>query len=47
MSIVIAPCRNDDLPTLRALARHPSLAHEFEPLGDSLEELLRALGEDR
>jgi mycothiol synthase len=32
MSLVIAPCRNDDLPTLRALARHPSLAHEFEPL---------------
>jgi len=36
MSFVIAPCRNDDLATLKALARHPSLADEFEPLqGDS------------
>ena len=32
MPLVIAPCRTDDLPTLRALARDPSLAHEFEPL---------------
>jgi mycothiol synthase len=32
MSLVIGLCRNDDLPTLRALARDPSLAHEFEPL---------------
>jgi mycothiol synthase len=32
MPLVIAPCRHDDLPTLRALARDPSLAHEFEPL---------------
>jgi mycothiol synthase len=32
MSCVIAPCRTDDLATLRALARHPSLASEFEPL---------------
>lgn len=32
MTLVIAPCRNADLPTLRALARDPSLAHEFEPL---------------
>jgi len=32
MSLVIAPCRNDDLPTIRALARDPSLALEFEPL---------------
>ena len=32
MSLVITPCRNEDLPTLRALARDPSLAHEFEPL---------------
>jgi mycothiol synthase len=32
MSFVIAPCRTDDLATLKALARHPSLADEFEPL---------------
>jgi mycothiol synthase len=32
MSSVVAPCRPADLPTLRALARHPSLADEFEPL---------------
>jgi len=33
MSLVIAPCfRPDDLASLRALARDPSLAHEFEPL---------------
>ncbi|MBI1795795.1 MAG: GNAT family N-acetyltransferase [Candidatus Eisenbacteria bacterium] len=32
MPFVIAPCRHDDLATLQALARHPSLADEFEPL---------------
>ncbi len=32
MALAVAPCRVDDLPTLRALARDPSLAHEFEPL---------------
>jgi mycothiol synthase len=32
MALVIHPCRDDDLPTLRALARHPSLADEFMPL---------------
>jgi mycothiol synthase len=32
MSLVIAPCHHDDLATLCALARDPSLAHEFEPL---------------
>lgn len=32
MSPVVAPCRPADLATLRALARHPSLADEFEPL---------------
>ncbi len=32
MPLVVTPCRSADLPTLRALARDPSLAHEFEPL---------------
>jgi len=32
MPLVIAPCRTDDLPTLRMLARDASLALEFEPL---------------
>jgi len=32
MPLVITPCRTADLPLLRALARDPSLAHEFEPL---------------
>lgn len=32
MSLVIAPCASGELRTLRALARDPSLAHEFEPL---------------
>ena len=32
MPLVIAPCRTDDLPTLRGLARDPSLAFEFDPL---------------
>ena len=32
MSLVIAPGHSDDLATIRALARDPSLAREFEPL---------------
>jgi mycothiol synthase len=32
MSLVITPCTHGALRTLRALARDPSLAHEFEPL---------------
>jgi mycothiol synthase len=32
MSLVIAPCHDEDLPILRTLARHPSLADEFAPL---------------
>ena len=32
MPLVVAPCRAESLPTLRLLARAPSLSHEFAPL---------------
>ena len=32
MPLVVSPCRREGLPTLGAIARHPSLASEFGPL---------------